>query len=169
MSTRFTIRQSFDIDLERYWAMFLDADYTRRMYTDALGFRFELVGQTTAADGAITRTLRADPPFELPGPAKRVFPDGLGYGEVGRFDPHQKRWSYTLTPRVLADKASCKGVMWAEPRGSARVERIAEIEVAVKILGLGSVMEAFIERVTRDSYQKSAEFTHQWIRNHPRT
>lgn len=168
MSTRFTIRQTFDVDLERYWNnLFLEPEYNRRMYVEALGFRYEVLSQTTAGDGSITRTIRADPPFELPGPAKRVFPDGLGYTEVGRYDPQQKRWSYTMTPKVLADKIVCRGVMWAEPRGSARIERIAEIEVGVKILGIGGIMEAFIERVTRESYQKSADFTHKWLREHP--
>ena len=88
MSTRFTIRHTFDIDLERYWRdIFFDKEFNRRMYTEALGFRYELAEMNTAPDGTITRTAKLDPPFDIPGPAKVIFPQGLGYTETGRFEP----------------------------------------------------------------------------------
>lgn len=171
MTTRFTLRHIFEVELERYWReVFFDAEFNRRMYTEALAFkRFEVLSQVVAPDDAISRTARMDPPFEPPGPAKRVFPEGLGYTEVGRFDPAQKRWTYAMTPRVLADKVVSRGVIWAEPRGTNRIERIAEIEIAVKILGLGGLMEGFVERVTRESYEKASAFTVSWLREHPPT
>lgn len=166
MSTRFTIRHTFDVELERYWReLFFDPEYNRRLYTEGLAFkRFEVLSQTTAADGSTTRTVRLDPPYEPPGPTKRLFPEGLGYTEVGRFDPAQKRWTYAMTPRVLSDKIISRGVQWAEPRGPNRIERIAEVEIAVSILGLGGLLEGFIEKATRDSYEKAARFTQSWLR-----
>ena len=166
MTTRFTIRHTFDIDLEGYWRdVFFDPEYNRRLYTEALAFkRYELVDQATHADGSVTRTARFEPPFEVPGPAQRVLGPSLGYTELGRFDPAQKRWSYTITPRVLPDKMTSRGTFWVEPRGTDRVERFAEVEVSVKILGLGTLLEAFIERVTRESYDKAGAFTQLFLR-----
>jgi hypothetical protein len=165
MTTRFTIRHTFDVDLERYWRdVFFNPEYNRRLYTEALAFkRYEVLSQATHPDGSVTRTVRLDPPFEPPGPAKRIFTEGLGYTETGRFDANQKRWTYAMTPRVLPDKISSRGSAWAEPRGTSRIERIVEVEVTVKVLGLGGVIESFVERMTRESYEKATKFTADYL------
>lgn len=168
MSTRFVVKHTFDVELERYWRdVFFDAEFNRRLFTEALGFRYELVSMKTSPDGAIDRVVKLEPPFEIPGPAKALFPQGLGYTETGRFDPTQKRWSYRMTPKVFADRITTGGMFWVEPRGPSRIERFCEVDVSVKAFGVGGFIEAFIERLTRESYEKASAFTAQYLRAQP--
>ena len=55
------------------------------------------------------------------------------------------------------------GTFWVEPRGDKKIERICECEVQVKIFGVGGVVESFIEKTTRESYEKTAAFTNRWL------
>ena len=54
-------------------------------------------------------------------------------------------------------------VMWVEPRGDKRVERFVDVDNTVKIFGLGKILEAFLEKEMRKSYDSAAEFTNKWI------
>jgi hypothetical protein len=38
------------------------------------------------------------------------------------------------------------------------------VDITVKIFGVGGAIESFIERTTRDSFEKAAIFTNEFIR-----
>lgn len=89
-------------------------------------------------------------------------------GEPGRFsadaDQLTKRWRYTVTPSKLAEKVAISGDLWVESRGEKSIERVCTGSVAVKMFGVGSMVEKFITEQTRGNYDRVAAFTDQYIR-----
>jgi hypothetical protein len=163
---KFTIRHTFEIDADKYWEkVFFNPDYNRRLYQEVLKFKgYEVLELRDQGGGAWIRKLRMEPGFEAPAVIKKILGDKVTYVETGRFDPVKKRWHYDVTPSVLVDRVKIGGDFWVEPRGPNRLERIAEMEIVAKILGVGGVLESYIEKETRQSYDKAAAFTNEFIR-----
>lgn len=166
LAMKFTVRHAFDTDLDTYWnKIFFDAEYNRRLYEDILKFKsYKQLEQRDTGGGAITRTLRLEPGFDAPAVIQKLLGDKFFYTEVGNFDPVKKRWRYVITPSTLPDKVGISGDFWAEARGGTKIERIAECDITAKIFGVGGMLESFVEKQTRDSYEKAAAFTNAFIR-----
>lgn len=163
----YEIRDSFDCDAATFWRVFFDATYSETLYRGHLKFDvFEIVSQEKDDNGNIRRRTRQSPRVEIPAVAKKVIGDSAGFTEDGRFDAKTQRWTFTVTPATAADKVQTTGEMWCEARGEGRIERITRIDTKVKIFGIGSVVEGFIEKTTRALYSQAAEFTRAWIRDH---
>lgn len=161
---RFTIRHIIETDVDTFWELFFAEDYNEAMFRGALKFHnYEVVSLTRDDDGSVKRRTDNAPPLELPPALKRVVGDLSSYIEDGRFEGKSKRWTADVTPSTMADKIRTHVELRVEPRGDKRCERIADIDVTVKIFGVGKVMERFIEQQTRDAYDDSAGFTNTWI------
>lgn len=159
------LRHLYEIDLEGFWRMFFDREYTRRLYEEGLAFsRCQELELKRSDNGEITRKLRIEPKFEAPAVVAKILGDRFYYVESGRFDPAQKRWTYSLTPSVLADKVLLSGSIWAEPRGPGSIDRLAEIDISVRVLGVGGILEGFIEKQNKDGYLKAADFSNRWVK-----
>jgi len=165
---KFTIRHTWNISEEEYWPkIFFDDEYNRRLYKEGLEFPvYEVLEATEHPDGSRTRKLRIEPKAEAPTVVKKLIGDSLQYTEEGRWDPKTRRWKYTVTLSKLADKISIKGEFWVEKRGDKQIERICDVDVNVRIFGVGGVIESFVEKTTRESYEKTGKFTTAWIRDH---
>ena len=101
----------------------------------------------------------------LPRPqtARKILGETTSYVEDGRFDPKSKRFTVEVIPKMGGDKIKTRVSMWVEPRGDKKIERIVEVDNEVKVFGVGKILEAFIEKQTRSSYDQAATFTNQWI------
>jgi len=166
MTTSFTIRHTFDTDLDTYWSkVFFDDEYNRRLYLEGLKFHsFEVIEKTGEPGKDFTRKIRTEPNADAPAVVRKLIGDSLAYVESGRFDPKARRWSYTVTTSKLAEKIKINGDFWAEARGDKKVERFCTVNVDVSIFGVGRVVEGFIEKTTRESYDRAAVFTNTFIR-----
>ena len=91
---------------------------------------------------------------------------GLSYTEVGRFDAKTQKWSYDITTNKMADKVRIGGTLWVEPRGEKKIERICEVDLQVNVFGIGGMVEKFIADTTRESYEKTAKYTNEFIASH---
>jgi hypothetical protein len=162
---KFTVRHVFNTDVDTYWnEIFFSPEYNERLYREALGFKDFAVLELTGERGQRrTRKMRTEPAAEAPAVVKKLIGDSLSYTESGSFDPAAKVWTYTIQTSKLSDKVHIGGRLWAEPRGDKKLERCAEIEVDVKIFGVGGTIEKFIEKTTRDSYENATRFTNQFI------
>lgn len=160
----FTIRHTFDVPKETFWnETFLNADFNRKLYIEKLEFTgYEVLKEQPKDGGKLDREVRTTPKAEVPKALQKVVGGEIAYVEAGHFDGEHYR--FTITPNKLADKMKIRGDMWCEARGETRCERILEMTVEVKIFGVGGVMASFIEKTTRDSYDKSADFTREWLR-----
>lgn len=165
---KFTLRDIFHTDADTYWnRIFFDPEYNRRLYLEALKFRsWELVELTGEPGGVRTRRMRTEPRSEAPAVVTKLVGGSIAYEETGRFDPASGIWRYEIKTSKLSDKVRIAGSLWVEPRGPKRIERVCECEVEVKVPLVGTTVEAFIEKTTRESYAATARFTNDFIRDH---
>jgi hypothetical protein len=161
---KFTARHVFDVDVDTYWnEVFFDEVYNQRLFTEALGFKYELLSLVKNPDGSYDRRVRTEPESNAPAVIKKLVGDKFSYLEVGHFDPATRIWTYEVTPSSLTGKLEIRGVFWAESKGDNQLTRIVETTVGVKVFGVGKVIEAFIEKETRGSFAKAQKFTNQWL------
>jgi hypothetical protein len=162
---RYTIRHTFNTDADTFWSkLFFDPAYNETLFNQHMKFTaYRVLELKHNPDGSVHRRVECTPPIELPAAAKKIFGDSTGYVEDGRFDPSSKRFNVEVQPKVAADKVQTRVVMWVEPRGDKRVERFVDVDNTVKIFGLGKILEAFLEKEMRKSYDSAAEFTNKWI------
>jgi hypothetical protein len=147
--------------------VFFDAEFNRGLFVDCLGFTtYDVLEDRKDPDGTVHKRVQCVPKVELPAAAKKIFGSGAGYTEVGRFDPITKKYSVDVIANVAADKIKTKSEIWVEPRGEKKVERFVMVDNTVKVFGLGTLLEGFIEQQTRDSYNRGADFTNRWIKDH---
>lgn len=161
----FEIRHTFPITAEQFWQdTFFNEEFNRTLYLERLGFdAYEVLEQGEEAGGVRTRKVRTTLKIDAPGPVRKMVGDSVSYVETGKFDPASGRYRFRIEPSKLADKLQISGEMWCEPRGDKRVERILRTDMEVKVFGVGKLVESTIERTTRDSYDKAATFTNEWI------
>ena len=163
---RYTIKNLIETDVDTFWnKVFFDADFNRGLFVDCLGFTtYNVLEDRKEADGSVHKRVECVPKVELPAAARKIFGQGMGYTEVGHFDPKTRKYSVDVLPNVAADKIKTKSEIWVEARGDKRCERIVTVDNTVKVFGLGTVLEGFIEQQTRDSYNRGAEFTNRFIK-----
>jgi hypothetical protein len=162
---KFTIRDVFNTDVDTYWSrIFFDPEYNERLYKEGLDFAgYELIELTGEPGERRTRKLRTEPKSDAPAVVRKLIGDSLTYTETGQWDPAKKLWTYSIVTSKLADRLRIGGRLWAEPKGDKKMERVAEIEIEVKILVGSGTIEKFIEKTTRESYVKATAFTNQFI------
>ena len=155
----------FNCDADTFWTkLFFDREYNEGLYKGALGFKdFKLLELTGEPGGDRTRKMLTEPKTDAPAVVTKLIGGGLTYTETGRLDAKTGKWIYEIATSKLSDKVKIKGQLWVEPRGDRKVERIGEIEIEVKIFGVGGAIEKFIADTTRDSYEKTATYTNDFI------
>lgn len=165
MATSFTIRHTFDVDVDTFWReVFFNEEFNKTLYLERLRFKtYDVIEEKKEADGTVRRKVRQTPKMEAPGVVKKLVGDEISYVEEGQFDPQKKRWRYTITPSKLADKLKIGGEFWVEPKGEGKVERLCSVDIQVKIFGVGGAVESFIEKQTKDSYETAAKYTREFI------
>jgi hypothetical protein len=163
---RYTIKHSIDTDVDSFWGkLFFDPEFNRTLFLDHLGFtHYKVLEERTDADGVIHRRIDCTPKVELPAAARKIFGDSVGFIEEGRFDPKQRKYFVQVQPRMAGEKIKTTSEIWAEPLGDKRCERVVVTDNTVKVFGLGTLIEGFIEQQTRDMYARAAEFTNRWIK-----
>ena len=163
---KFTCRNIFNTDADTYWSkIFFDPAYNRGVYLDTLQFKkWETVELTGEDGGPRTRKQILEPKSDAPAVVQKLVGGSISYVEQGRFDPTTRIWTYDISLSKLGDKVRIGGKFWVEPRGDKRIERICDVDLNVNIFGVGGVVEKFIEKETRDSYEKTTSFTNEWIR-----
>jgi hypothetical protein len=163
---RYTIKHTIETDVDTFWnKVFLDAEFNRALFQDFLGFTtYRVLEERTERSGMVHRRVECTPKVELPAAVRRVFGDSVGYIEVGRYDPAAHRYYVEALPNFAGDKVKTTTEIWVEPAGDKRVERFALVDNTVKVFGLGTLLEGFIEQQTRDLYARGADFTNRWIR-----
>ncbi|MBM4362647.1 MAG: DUF2505 family protein [Deltaproteobacteria bacterium] len=167
--TETRIRHEFDCDEDTFWATFFDAEYTRRLFLEGLGFeRFTLVSLDEKPD-RIERVSDVVPKLgDLPGPLKKLAEGGAGYRERATFDRATRRMKTAIEPQSLRDKLFISGVQWTEALGPGRCRRVYDLKVEAKVFGLGSLIEGRITADVQKSYDQAAVFTARWLTDHPR-
>ncbi len=157
-------RHTMDCDPDTYWRCVFDDEYNTRLYRDLLKFREVTVLAQEDKGDVKTRKLRLNPPpADLPGPVAKVVGD-LSWTEEGTFDKKTGRYRFKITPASLPEKTHISGEIWCEPRGDKKCERIAKMNVEVKVFMVGGLIEKRIIDDTKKSYEAAAKFTGEYVR-----
>lgn len=162
---RFRCSNVFNCDANTYWTkVFFDPEYNKGLYLGTLGFKqFEILELTGEPGGDRTRKMFTEPKSDAPAVVTKLIGGGLSYTETGRFDAKSQKWTYAITTNKLSEKVRIGGTLWVEPRGDKRIERICEVDLEVSVFGVGGVVEKFIADTTRESYEKTAVYTNDWL------
>ncbi|MEO6573994.1 MAG: DUF2505 domain-containing protein, partial [Polyangiaceae bacterium] len=156
-----------DCNVEKFWETFLDPKLTVRLFKEGLGFTEFRILEQTDTESTMRRRSAGTPKMNLPGPVAKVLGDRFGYTEVATFDKATKVWRWKMTPSTLPDKLRHEGSVRAEPIGDSKVRRIVEIELEAKVFGIGRLIESSVEKQIRESWEKSAAVTNEWLRAPP--
>lgn len=162
---QFTIRHTFDCSADDFWEKtFKNQEFNKNLYLEKLSFsEYEVLEDRTDDEGKIHRRVRCAPPTDAPRAVKKVLGDSLSYVEEGVFDPSTKKYRFKIVPSKMADKFRSEGEFWVESLDDDRCERICSMSVDVKIFGVGGVIESFMEKQTKDSYEQAAIHTRRYL------
>lgn len=161
---RFQVQHVYPIAADRFFPdMFFDADYNETLYREGLGFDgFSVEAIEQGPDGGVqSRVAAVRPRLHMPGPIAKLLGDAFTYREVGRLQG--AAWHSEIVPSRLADKVAIKTVMRVEPAGVGESRRIAEFDIEVRLFGVGKLMERFIEKTLRESYEKATAHSVRWL------
>jgi hypothetical protein len=154
----FSMRHEVACDADRFFRIFFDRDFTTKMYT-ALEFPSFTIVEQHEDDKEIRRVVRATPKLDLPGPVAKVMGAGFSYTEEGRFDRATKRFAWTLVPGSMADKVKNTGVVYCVPGSNeGSCVRVCDVDLTVKVFGLGGVIESALEKNLRAGWQRGADY-----------
>jgi hypothetical protein len=162
------IEHTFDCSCDTFWnKVFFNLDFNRKMHLEHLHFhKWELV-ETRETDSSIVRTVQVVPAIgEVPAAIKALIGEGLGYREEGCYDKKTQRYRLSVVPTALADKISINGEIWAEPIAPVRCKRIFLAQIAVRVFGIGSIIEQRIIADLRLNYNAGAAYTAAYLREH---
>ena len=151
-------------DADTFWdKIFFDDEYNVALYTKALHFvKYEKVKQEDRGT-SIFRLVRGTPPQEAPAAIQSLLGGGFYYDEEATYDKGTKRLRFKTIPSKLAEKIKIEGTMHTVAAGDKRIRRVADIQIAVKIFGVGGMVESFVSKMVRDSFDRGARFTNDWI------
>ena len=159
------IRYPHAVPPKVFWEkVFFDAAYQQRLHVDVLGATdFEILEQTGTVETGVKRRVRMAFAADAPAAIRKLVGDSFASVEDGSFDPKTSTFTYRVTPSAMADKLSIGGDMRAEARPDGTMERVVVVDIHAKILGIGKMVEGFIDKQIRDSHAKVRKFTDQWI------
>ena len=161
-----TLRHEFDCDEDTFWEkVIFSEEFNRRLYLDILKFPgFKLLEQRDEGDKRFRR-VHLDPPLgNVPAPVRKVVGDKLSYVEEGTYDKHTRRYEFNVTPSTMADKTRNTGVISTEKIGEKKIVRVARVDVQVKVFMIGGMVEEMILGDLKKSYEATATFTREYLR-----
>lgn len=132
---KYTIADEFAVSAQRYWDVFFDEDYGRELFKELRVGR-EVLSTRREGEGEalqVWRKLRLTPQREAPALLKKFIKGTASYVEDNHFVARTNRMEVVTTPSFMADSIVTRGVYRLEVLGEARVRRVWEGEVTVKI------------------------------------
>ena len=149
---------------DRFWQLFVDGDFQRRMYAE-LGFpKWEIVEEKDDAD-AFVRVVKAVPKMDGPAAVVKLLGDRFGYTEEGRFDKASRTFRSVFRGSVMADKSRTELTITCEPKGADRCVRVIDALVEARVIGLGGMLEKQSEKWLREGWGRSADLLNAALAN----
>ena len=66
--------------------------------------------------------------------------------------------TFKTTPSLMADKVKNEGTVRIEVLGPNKIRRTVDVQLTVKIFGVGGMVESAFEKTIRDGWRKGTEF-----------
>ena len=159
-----TYAHEFHCDADTFWnKIFLDPEYNKALYLQGLGFPEYEVLEERDTGNTVVRRVRVVPKQDAPAAIQKLVGGKLAYVEEGTFDKTAKRYRFKVVSGAMADKVRTDGELRIEPVGDKRVRRVFDMNVEVKIFGVGGMVESFVGKSLQENYDAAAKFTNKWI------
>jgi hypothetical protein len=144
---------------------FFDEEFNRRLYLETLKFPVWRVLEHHLTDDKLERKVEVQPAIDNVPPAlRKILGDRFGYVEEGTLDRRALRYRFRVIPAAMPDKTTIKGELYAEKLGDARVRRVVEFSIDVKVFGIGKMVEQKAIADTQESYDKMAAFLRGYLK-----
>ena len=158
---KFEIRHRIGCSAADFWTkIFENQDFDPALYKEALHMEFEMLKWDPETG---ERSSRIVPNIKGPKAVQKVLGDSQTFVETGTYDREAGTYTFKVTPSTLANKLLIGGVMRIEPDGDDHCYRVVDFSIEAKIFGVGKLIASVIEKNTRDSYDKSAKFTNEYL------
>lgn len=164
MTAQATNKQLFPVSAETYWGkLWLNLLFLERLYTEVLGCRkIELLQQTGDAASGMKRVLRLHKLVQAPAAVQKVLGEVMLLEEHSEFDAASQSWRYRMIPERLADRMQVSG-RFSLSASSQGVEETTEDELGFKMFGVGSLVEGFMVRESKQSHAVRIAFMQRYI------
>jgi hypothetical protein len=140
---------------EQYWDLYLDAEYSRALYVEALGFA---AYQVLHSDET-SRKLRLQPKLSLPGPLVKIVGDAFSYEQHATIDRKGGLWTWKMVqPGDKKGIVSSNGTIRISDAGAGQCVRRDEVFATGNIFGIGSLLESTVEKEVRATWDKEIAF-----------
>jgi hypothetical protein len=163
----FTLTHRFACSVDRFWQLFWDADWTKTLIIEGLGFATCDIEPTVEAGGKKKRSMRVTPKLDIPAAVAKILGPKLGYTENGQYDLATGLWSYDLVLSVLSERIRMGGQLTVEADGPDRCVRHSKLRCEVSMFGVGGLIEKAAEKNMRDGWEKASAWTVKWLAEHP--
>jgi hypothetical protein len=164
MTARFSIVRRLPCTPAQFWTLIhASREFGEAVHRDHLGFGYEVLEDEPSSGKWKTKVV---PKIAIPEVLKRAGgadADGFYYFEEGVRDTANNRYRFSIAPSLFTDKVSVKGELTLVPVGTDACERTIKLEIDVRAFGIGGIIETFVERALRQSYDGSADFTDKWL------
>ena len=124
--------------------------------------RQEILEHTGGFESGMRRKLRFLKPLEAPAAITKIFGSTVTIEEHSEFSPSEQRWSFRMVPALLADRIDIRGVVHAR-ESEGKVQQLATNTVTARLLGLGTIIEHFVAKATREGTADKTNFTRRYI------
>ena len=160
---KFSLRHTINCTEDVFWEkIYKNEDFNEKLYLHHLKFGYTL--EEGHPEG-LKRRARVVPEMDAPAVVRKALGEGVAFTEVGTFDPEKKIYDFYIEPSTLQNKIKITGKMWIEPVGDDKCKRCVDFDITAKIFGVGKVIEMFVEKNTTESYDDSARFTNEYLKN----
>lgn len=164
MTVRVSNRTTFAVRAETYWRdIWLSMPFLQRLYCEVLGFdSVELVTQDGDASQGMKRKLRLQKPIQAAAAVQKVLGSSMTMYEYSEFDPATQRWSYRMVTERLGDRLDASGSITLRAQDGG-VEEQSDDEITLRVFGVGSLVEPFIARESKQSHAVRLAFMQRYI------
>ena len=165
---KFKIYGDYDVGVDTFWkSVFFDEGFTAHLYRHGLNFdRLEILSDELLENGERKRRLKAYPNFDMPLAVRKRLGTQFCYVEDGHYDPKNQRWTTDIHLPRLGQKLTIRSAMTFSDNGPNRSTRLVEFDVNVNIFGFRRIVEPFLERTLKHSYEQARVVTNEWIHEH---
>ncbi len=145
----------YECEPDAFWAHHLDEASRRPKEVEGCGaISFRVLSKERQEGLVVMRSEVVEAP-DVPAPIRRIFGTSIRAEEILRWHEGSDRATFEYIPETMPDRARLSGTLATERLGDGRCLVTADIEVTVKIFGVGSVAERILARELPERQEKA--------------
>lgn len=161
MAAKFTVEHVLQASEKQFWThVFRSERFNRALYIDHLGFGYELEAWDPAT---CSRRARIWPVTNVPKALSSLIGGEISFVEDGVCDEAARQYDFRIIPSRLSERIDVRGRVETAPITDQTCRRTVTLDIEVRMFGIGTVMESFLEKSTREQYDKNAAFINDYL------